>query len=52
MTIIITNVNNDYMNKDYKAMYGNDTVLWFWFEESDLDDAIQSENLDKSRGSW
>lgn len=41
MTIIITNINNDYINKDYKAIYGNDSVLWFWFEESDLDDAIQ-----------
>ena len=41
MTIIITNISNDYINKDYKAIYGNDSVLWFWFQESDLNDAIQ-----------
>lgn len=41
MTIIITNVNNDYINKDYKAIYGNDSVLWLWLQESDLNDAIQ-----------
>ena len=41
MTIIITNINSDYINKDYKAIYGNDSVLWLWFQKSDLNDAIQ-----------
>ena len=51
-TIVIAHQNSNYWEKDYRTLYGQDTIVWIWFEESDLNDAIwialnQVENVNR-----